>query len=294
MPNNPLESNLKHALIDARKLSKLFLSFGSSNYTGTPILRAYRAAFRSLDQALDAGQDSTAVIDTFSSLKTSVIASSTDILARAARYGVESATVQLRNYGELINRHLPLAPDEIVKLRTEAAVNPIISKVEQQEAAIMASWLMGPDRSMILGDDQRAGQLRPSDVLVTGAVWAAALFWSLFGYMVNDTVGPGKYQKMAVAGLDERTTDCCLRVHGQVQNLSGKFKLTGTPRFASRIAWPPFHWYCRTSGVLYQGGYDEGISDLMKESAKRILEAIAAGKKIPEIHPASAYLIKGL
>lgn len=290
MPKNPLEEALKHAARDASKLGELFRAFGSAQYINTPILRAYRAAYRSLDQALTAGQDSQAVLDTFASLRASVQASSTEILDRAARYGVESASVQLRAYGDQAS----LTPSEIIKLRTEAAVNPIVAAVDKQEAAIMAAWLTGPDRSMILGDDKRQGNLRPTDILVTGAVWAAALFWSMFGYMVNDSAGPGTYQKMAVAGLDERTTDCCLRVHGQVQPLSSKFELTGTPRFADRIAWPPFHWYCRTSGVLYQGGYDAGLSELMQKSAQAILDALAAGKKIPEIHPANAYLIKGV
>jgi len=290
MPKNPLETNLKHALIDAQKLSKLFRAFGRTDYVGTPILKAYRATYRSLDQALQAGAGHEAVLDSFESLRASVQASSAEILMRAARQGVESASVQLRNYGDQVN----LTPDEIIKLRANAAVGPILAKVDQQESAIMASWLTGPDRSMILGDKSRSGQLRPADVLVTGAVWAAALFWSLFGYMVNDTVGPGKYEKMAVAGLDERTTDCCLRVHGQVQPLSGKFRLKGTPRFADRISWPPFHWYCRTSGVLYQAGYDENLSSLMQTSAKKILDRRAAGLPIPEIHPASAYLVAGL
>lgn len=290
MAKNPLEESVKHALVDAGKLSKLFRAFGRSNHVDTPILRAYRAGYRSLSKALDNGQGVQAVTDAFSVIKTSVQSSSLEILNRAGRQGVESANVQLANYGELVG----LVPDEILALRSEAAVAAIAAAVDRQEATIYASWLTGRDRGMILGDDSRVGQLRPSDILVTGAVWAAALFWSMFSYTVDDNVGPGKYQKMVVAALDERTTDCCLRAHGQVQPLNGKFKLTGVPRFADRIDWPPFHWYCRTAGVLYQGGYDEGLSEIMRNSAKKVLDHKAAGLPVPEIHPAKAYIVGGL
>ncbi len=55
---------------------------------------------------------------------------------------------------------------------------------------------------------------------------------------------------MAVAVIDNRTTDCCQRVHGQVQPLDQPFVLTGEPRFADRMQWPGFHWRCRTSVVV--------------------------------------------
>jgi len=240
--------------------------------------------------ALDNRQPVSAVTDAFSVIKTSVQASSLEIVNRAGKHGLESASVQLRNYGELVG----LVPDDILALRSEAAVAAVAAAVDKQEATIYASWLAGPDRGMILGDDGRVGQLRPADILITGAVWAAALFWSMFGYAVESAAGPDKYQKMVVAALDERTTDCCLRAHGQVQPLNSKFELTGTPRFADRIAWPPFHWYCRTAGVLYQGGYDEGLSDIMRESAQKVLDHKAAGLPVPEIHPAKAYIVGGL
>lgn len=59
------------------------------------------------------------------------------------------------------------------------------------------------------------------------------------------------FRKQAIAAIDHKTTDCCLRVHGQVQDLNAPFVLTGRPRFASRMQGPPFHWYCRTATTLY-------------------------------------------
>jgi hypothetical protein len=59
------------------------------------------------------------------------------------------------------------------------------------------------------------------------------------------------YQKQAIAAIDQRTTRCCLRVHGQIQPLDRPFELTGTPRYADRMMQPPFHWRCRTVFALY-------------------------------------------
>ena len=58
------------------------------------------------------------------------------------------------------------------------------------------------------------------------------------------------FMRQAVAAIDHLTTDCCLKVHGQTIELDGKFKLTGTPRFADEMSRPGFHWWCRTSAVL--------------------------------------------
>jgi hypothetical protein len=59
------------------------------------------------------------------------------------------------------------------------------------------------------------------------------------------------FKKQAIAAIDDRTTECCLRVHGQVQEMKAPFVLTGRPRFADRLQGPPFHWRCRTATTLY-------------------------------------------
>jgi len=78
------------------------------------------------------------------------------------------------------------------------------------------------------------------------------------------------WYKQAIAAIDERTTDCCLRVHGQAVPLAKKFKLTGEPRYGDKQAWSPFHWYCRTSIALVPA--DEVEDDL----TRRMREAAAA------------------
>jgi hypothetical protein len=55
------------------------------------------------------------------------------------------------------------------------------------------------------------------------------------------------------------------------------FHLIGTPRFADHVDWTPFHWRCRTSVALYLPGYDTGITEAMRESARGIMAERAAG-----------------
>lgn len=95
------------------------------------------------------------------------------------------------------------------------------------------------------------------------------------------------FQKQAIATIDSRTTDCCLRVHGQIQPLSKPFLLTGTPRFANKVQDPPFHWYCRSTEVLYNPAFEEfGITtEKMIEMAKLELDFRDLTGKRTTIYP---------
>jgi hypothetical protein len=107
--------------------------------------------------------------------------------------------------------------------------------------------------------------------------------------LIVQEYGHGRgFKKQAVAAIDARTTDCCLKVLGQVVDLKAKFYLTGEPRYADYLDAPLFHWYCRTSQVLYLPEYDDGLSALMQSSAKKVLDERAAGQRIDR-HPADAF-----
>lgn len=58
--------------------------------------------------------------------------------------------------------------------------------------------------------------------------------------------------------INERTTDCCLRAHGQIREVNEPFKLTGTPRFANELMSPPGHWRCRSSITMYHEIFERG------------------------------------
>lgn len=92
----------------------------------------------------------------------------------------------------------------------------------------------------------------------------------------------GKLQKQAIAAIDNRTTDCCLRVHGQITDLDQPYKLTGQPRFASEMMFPSFHWRCRTSSAAYHPAFEENsrlTTAGMRDDARAQLSANKADAK---------------
>jgi len=97
-------------------------------------------------------------------------------------------------------------------------------------------------------------------------------------------------RRQAIAAIDERTTDCCLRVHGQIVGVREPFRLHGTPRFADEMMDPPFHWHCRTVVTLYHPSMEEvGVSTReMREAARAELEARQRTGRREVIHPAHA------
>lgn len=84
-----------------------------------------------------------------------------------------------------------------------------------------------------------------------------------------------RWQKQAIAALAQNTTDCCLRVHGQTQELDQPFILVGTPRYADEIQSPPFHDFCRTGQSLYLVQFETmGVTtDEMRSAAQAELTA---------------------
>jgi hypothetical protein len=109
-------------------------------------------------------------------------------------------------------------------------------------------------------------------------------------FFVNESDPEQTYQKQAIATIDERTTDCCLQVHGQIQPIDEPFILPGSPRYADEIQDPPFHWYCRTSEALYHPSFEEiGIpTETMERQAQKEITARAESKKRVPIYPSHA------
>lgn len=99
-----------------------------------------------------------------------------------------------------------------------------------------------------------------------------------------------RLERQAIAVLDEHTTDCCLRVHGQIVGQDQPFHLTGTPRFADYVPSPPFHWFCRTATAIYHVAMEAvGVStETMRTAARDELRAREQTKGRVEIHPAHA------
>lgn len=110
------------------------------------------------------------------------------------------------------------------------------------------------------------------------STWVAALAVVLVLSRAYNEISQITFQKQAIAAIDHRTTDCCLRVHGQIQKLDGKFILRGTPRFANKLKSPPFHWHCRTIWVLYTPEL-EGLGTTTEEMISAATAEIKARKE---------------
>jgi hypothetical protein len=94
-------------------------------------------------------------------------------------------------------------------------------------------------------------------------------------YQDAEELIPG-LQKQAIAVINDRTTETCLRVHGQIREIDEPYHLTGTPRFSDEELYPPFHFRCRSSSVAYHADFEEAgglTTDAMREAAQEALAA---------------------
>jgi hypothetical protein len=162
--------------------------------------------------------------------------------------------------------------------------------IDAQLEAALAIALAG-DWDLLLGDEQHAGVLTPVPIVREGARWLAFVMAQAWGAVTTQaTQRQGtQFVKQAIAAIDERTTDCCLRVSGQTQPLDKPFRLEGTPRFADQMMYPGFHWYCRTGTALVMAqDANDDLTERMQAAAQAELDARARSKTRVEIHPASS------
>lgn len=135
---------------------------------------------------------------------------------------------------------------------------------------------------------QSSGSLAQTEE--TKNLWTYAnLLIAAYLFTLKEQTG-ANYQKQAIATIDGKTTDCCLRVHGQIRPLGVDFKLVGTPRFSDYVAHPPFHWRCRTTEVLYSLEFESfGVTTKeMRSAATAELNArFETGKRV-DIYPSHA------
>jgi hypothetical protein len=280
---NPLEKCIQEALKSNDELLRLFNRMGSSEYQNGEILIAYRNAKRAVQIALAEDNKLDGLKDITGQLKRSVQSSVRSTLKDAQAMGADNAARQLRHYGI---KSLPYVLGEFAG-QLDGGLDIVVSKVETQILTCEAILRSEVDDTLIVGDDTRQGILRPGDVLGAAAFWAAALAWDAWSQIVQKN-SEDSFGKQAIAAIDNKTTDCCLRVHGQIQPLNKPFHLTGTPCFAEYLDGPPFHWHCRTSVALYLGEFDDGITDRLKSSAETVLDERSRGVW-KERRPADAY-----
>lgn len=221
-----------------------------------------------------------------------------DQLPRAWEIGLENADRDLVNMARVLREDLSkerlfAGLDKQLPLTVEAFINRIPGIV-QPLAAQLTSELQ---YSLTQGDSftQIVQRLIGADLGPSGASFfrRGALSMELFSrravvdannasrqivYENAKTLVNG-LKKQAIAAIDDRTTECCLSVHGQVADVGQTYKLTGTPRFQDEMMFPAFHWRCRTSSAAYHIAYEvaaegtEASTAYMREQARQALKA---------------------
>jgi hypothetical protein len=142
---------------------------------------------------------------------------------------------------------------EMLAARLVSEVEQLRSAQESPEAAqarLLANDLAA-GRVSVWREGANALELQSQRNIGTVALGVAAIY-----YLAGQARSERQWLKQAVAQIDSSTTDCCLRVHGQVQPLEKPFELRGTPRFADEMMHPRFHWRCRTDELLWSEDLD--------------------------------------
>ena len=266
-----------------RELQALFGRLGTVEHPRGRVLSAYRNARRWVQDAFrrESWLLQAEVGEVLGELRMGVQRAAVEMLAAAYDLG------EMQGRAALEARGLDVAGG--VRSRDlGAALGAWMGMVDQQVAAARAVTAAGGEVELIIGDETRGGILQPGPVVREGARWlTSAVMLGWLGEVETQEQG-FEWYKQACAAIDERTTDCCLRVHGQVVPLRKKFKLTGEPRYADRLAWSPFHWYCRTSVALVTA--DEVEDDLTEQmlaaAAAELARREAIQRQIAEVKAA--------
>jgi hypothetical protein len=244
-----------------RELKRLFDKLGSAEHPRGRVVSAYRVARRAIKGNFDSPQ---AVQEALDVLSLAVRGIAADELRDAIDLGTEQAARELDVYD------VPAQPAFVSDLD---AMRAIEATVIQQTTQVAALAMTTTDEALAIGDDMRVGILTPSTVNVEIARWLTLIALTA----IDDTTAvslelagaSNDFLRQAIATIDERTTDTCLRAHGQTTEVDGQFKLTGTPRFADEMDRPPFHFYCRTSVALVpREDADDDLTERMRMLAK--------------------------
>ena len=287
MPN-PYHAALREARRDTRFLDTLFNRYiGTARHPRGRILSVYRAARAAMDRALR-GEDWIAIADALEALRYALLGIGSEAMSGAVVRGQTSMEAQVEAYNRDGQQFEPA--------RHRPDLQPLLKgwmvEYDRQRAQTEAALATG-ETGRIVGDEGRLGILQPAPVARAGAEWFAsalalgATAWTIGRPGERRDVEPDVF-KQVIAALDERTTDCCLNAHAQIQPFTERFELTGTPRFADRMEWTPFHWYCRTSICMYRETYEDGTTGQMRDAARAELTAREETGERVEIHPATA------
>lgn len=312
------------------RLGRLFDALGHAQ-SRRGIFRAYRAAIAALSVNLDslAGTN-----DVLAQLRRTVALEASDVLQDALELGIEAGQRDADLWGFVVDpaTDLTVPPDALAAILANVdaqvlAARGLLLLGQGDDAQIIgnedragivtpapvtsnaARWLVL--LSMVAYDVvvQRSIVRTELPFYLQGegvrAVDAAtpALFGNRFegydfaqfgiGAKVREVLS--EWGRQVVAVVDERTTDCCLRAHGQWQAMGDDFVLTGQPRYADKMPHPPFHRWCRSATALVQRQYAaDDLTQRMRDAARAEINARKTQKpRRKVITPANAFSRRG-
>lgn len=239
----PHDLAVRQALRTNAALKRLVAQLGTAAHPRGRLLAAYRQTRRALIGQTD---DRGALLLALADLRQAVAAAVGLALVAAAEAG------QLQAAAEIAAYDLPQVGVETpaALIAESGAAVAVLATYDAQAAQVRGLAAAGMGEAAILGDAARIGALAPALVLRESARWLTAIAnrsaEQSMARSLQIAGRRGEFGRQAVAVIDKRTTNCCLRVHGQVVGLDEPFRLTGTPRYASEMMHPGFHDYCRT------------------------------------------------
>ena len=186
-------------------------------------------------------------------LQIGVLDAAAKAMARGIKAGDRLATNNLVIYGIPI----PPAVDKIqIESTRNAAMDSIAAQIDRQRSYALALLISESEEAELIGDDSQPGIFNPSTAVRDADHWSASLAAMMFLSLLSgglNLLGPAApvLQKIPIAILDKDTTETCIKVDGQVQDLDKPFDLDGwSPAFADEMMFPPFHHFCRTGIAL--------------------------------------------
>jgi len=296
------ERAIQNALDTGDDIKALFDKLGSADHPRGVIMALHRSFMREIAPHLDNPPVMREMLRTY---KTRLTVAFVQVFEQAAVTGANRAERDIARNDIVENG--ALLPDPILSQLTQPARDAIAAAIDAQINAVYAQLAMGRDPVAVIGDAGRVGLLSPSSLLKIGKRIVAEMVSSARDQRLQSAFGSGfggfgglilpdanavarveVYKRQAIAAIDERTTDCCLRVNGQVVGVDELFKLTGTPRYAGKMADPPFHDYCRTSvALVHQDDIDDRMTSDMRKAAIAEIKAREDGSRV-EINPADS------
>jgi hypothetical protein len=170
------------------------------------------------------------------------------------------------------------------------ALAAVLGIVDNQIRSIQSGLLT---EAMILGGRNRVGLFAPGVIQREAANQmaniAAVVQENIMTASLSSTGAYSDFVRQAVAAIDEKTTPCCLGVHGQIRELKEPFYTPDPPAYSDQQDRHPFHDHCRTSVVLVarQFGRDD-LTERMLRAAT--LEGVLRGRPgYVAPHPADAF-----